>query len=567
MPSRALVPDAPTRWRLASWAIALVVIAPISAGILGVALPAFGYMPAVGADVPGLGVFARLLGEPGLMRSALVSAGSGLAATALSLTLTAALLASAWGTPALRLAERLLAPILSVPHAAAALGIVFLFAPSGFLLRLVSPWPSGFDAPPDIALLKDPYGLALTAALVVKETPFLFLMALAALGQVRAGERVAVARTLGYGRLAAVLHGVWPLVYPQLRLPVLAVLAFSVSVVDMALILGPTRPPTLGVRILDWLQSADLSAWSLGSAAALLMVALVAGLILLWLALEAAVAPLMRALRTSGRRWRGADPAGAVVLTLALCAALAMFAGFGGLVMQSFAGYWPFPDVLPRTWSLDAYMGHGGQTATILGATLLIALVATALSLPCAVALLEAERRGARIALLIYAPLIVPQVAFLFGLNVLAIAAGLTPGVLVVALAHTLFTLPYVLIALSGPWQALDPRYEAVAAGVGAGPLRRLLAVRLPMLARPLCVAAALSVAVSVGLYLPTQMLGGGRIATVTTEAVTAAAAGDRRMTGLFATLQLLLPFIAFSLARGGPVLAQRLRFRPGVHR
>jgi ABC-type uncharacterized transport system, permease component len=41
-----------------------------------------------------------------------------------------------------------------------------------------------------------------------------------------------------------------PILYGQLRLPIYAVLAFSLSVVDMALILGPTTPPTLATLLL-----------------------------------------------------------------------------------------------------------------------------------------------------------------------------------------------------------------------------------------------------------------------------------------------------------------------------
>jgi putative thiamine transport system permease protein len=66
-----------------------------------------------------------------------------------------------------------------------------------------------------------------------------------------------------------------------------------------------------------------------------------------------------------------------------------------------------------------------------------------------------------------------------------------------------------------------------------------------------------------VGLYLPTQMIGGGRVETVTTEAVAAAAGGDRRLIGLLACLQLLLPFVAFTLARVVP--AALFRHRRGM--
>jgi putative thiamine transport system permease protein len=237
-----------------------------------------------------------------------------------------------------------------------------------------------------------------------------------------------------------------------------------------------------------------------------------------------------------------------------------MFAGFGGLVLQSVAGYWPFPRTLPETFTASAWTERLPAAAGTLSATLVVAAGATVLSLPLAVLLLEAHRRGVRVKALVYLPLVVPQVAFLFGLSVLAIASGLIPGMVAVTLAHTLFTLPYVLIALSGPWAALDPRYERVAASLGAGPWRRFAMVRLPMMAGPLCVAAALSLAVSVGLYLPTQMIGGGRVETVTTEAVAAAAGGDRRLIGLLACLQLLLPLLAFSMARAVPSVLFRHR-------
>jgi putative thiamine transport system permease protein len=55
-------------------------------------------------------------------------------------------------------------------------------------------------------------------------------------------------------------------------------------------------------------------------------------------------------------------------------------------------------------------------------------------------------------------------------------------------------------------------------------------------------------------------MIGGGRVETVTTEAVAAASGGDRRLVGLFACLQLVLPFVAFALARAVPAAIFRNR-------
>ena len=131
---------------------------------------------------------------------------------------------------------------------------------------------------------------------------------------------------------------------------------------------------------------------------------------------------------------------------------------------------------------------------------------------------------------------------------------------LAVIWAQMLFVFPYVMIALSDPWRALDPHHLRAAAALGAGPWRRLVAVKLPMLVRPLMVAAAIGFAVSVAQYLPTLFMGAGRIATLTTEAVTLASGSDRRVVGVYAVLQAGLPFLAYGAALLVPAIVYRNR-------
>ena len=175
-------------------------LAPIAAGLIGTWLPAFGYLPALGGESFGLAPWRGLLASPGLATSLRLTLTSGFLATAVSLALVIGFVAGCHGTRLFARLRRGLAPLLAVPHVAVAIGVGFLIAPSGWALRLVSPWATGWQTPPDVALVQDPYGLALTFALVVKEVPFLLLMTLAALDQTRAAERLAVARSLGYGR-------------------------------------------------------------------------------------------------------------------------------------------------------------------------------------------------------------------------------------------------------------------------------------------------------------------------------------------------------------------------------
>jgi putative thiamine transport system permease protein len=165
---------------------------------------------------------------------------------------------------------------------------------------------------------------------------------------------------------------------------------------------------------------------------------------------------------------------------------------------------------------------------------------------------------GAEAAL--FLPLLVPQAAFLYGLGVVALRWGGAGGMALVAAGHAVFVLPYVFLALAGPWRGLDPGLMRAAAALGAGPVRRLVAVRLPALAGPLATAAAIGFSVSVALYLPTLFLGGGRVATLTTEAVTLAAGADRRIAAAHAATQAALPLAAFGLALALPAVVWRNR-------
>jgi putative thiamine transport system permease protein len=93
---------------------------------------------------------------------------------------------------------------------------------------------------------------------------------------------------------------------------------------------------------------------------------------------------------------------------------------------------------------------------------------------------------------------------------------------------------------------------------MGTPPARIFWHLRLPMLLAPMLTALAVGVAVSVGQYLPTLMLGGGRVETLTTEAVALSSGGNRRLIGATALLQMALPALGFALA----LIVPRLIFR-----
>jgi putative thiamine transport system permease protein len=540
-------------------------LGPVIAGLIGLLLPAFGYFPALGSGAFSLSPWLDLMAAPGLGTALWLTVFTGFAAAVITFTLAVALVAAWHGTKTFARLRRWLAPLLAVPHAAFAIGFAFLAAPSGWIARLISPWLTGWDVPPDVASVQDPYGIALVVALVCKEVFFLLLMILAALGQIPADKLLASARTMGYGPVCAWIKAVLPLVYRQIRLPVYAVLAYSLSVVDMALVLGPTNPPTLAVLILRWFQSPDFDSRFQAAAGATLLLLCIAGSIGVWWMIERIVAGMAAPWIAGGGR-RLADRfikgLSASVMTVVLAATVGAVLV---LMFWSATDIWRFPAALPQEFSLAAWSAAWPRLADALWTTLVVAVIATLIALVVVVGCLENERRHGisptqRSLTLLYMPLLVPQISFLFGLQIVFVFLNLDGTYAAVIWCHLVFVLPYMFLVLSDPYRALDPRYARTAATLGASPRRIFWRVQLPLLVRAVLTATAVGFAVSVSQYLATLFPGVGRLPTVTTEAMVLASGGDRRLTAVYGFVQMLLPLAVFALAIAIPAGLSRNR-------
>lgn len=540
-------------------------LGPVGAGLIGTMLPAFGYLPTLGGNYLTFAPWQNLFAYSGLGKALSLTVVTGIGSTVLAFALTILVFAFGHGTVLFNRAKRAMTPLLAVPHLAMAVGLAFLLAPSGWITRLISPWPSGFETPPDIALVQGPLGIALIIGLIIKEMPFLLLMTFAALGQIRADDQLRMARSLGYGPVQAWIKVILPLVYPMIRLPLYAVLAFSLSVVDMAMVLGPTTPPTLGPLVLRWFNDPDLAMRFQAAAGAILQLLIVLGAIGLWRSMEIILGYGLRPWLTGGGRggdgrlarrvgWAGLS----VVFFLAAGSILS-------LVVWSIAGRWRFPDALPTTFSLRTWSAQSDTLIEPVTTTLIVGLASTLIALVLVIGCLEHEsqrhrRPGVGALTLIYLPLLLPQIGFLFGVQVVLVWARLDGGWIGLIWSHLLFVLPYVFLALGDSYRALDPRYSRIALMLGSSPWKVLVKIKLVMLLRPLLIAAAVGFAVSVAQFLPTQFIGAGRLSTLTTEAMSLAAGGNRRIVGMFAATLAALPLLGFALATIIP--AWRFRHR-----
>ena len=522
-----------------------------------IATPVLGTMGSAIAAALDLQAWRAMRDDPQLPRALAMTLCTGLAATAISIALTAWLLSRSFPGPLWTRTVKALPAMLAVPHATFAIGLAFLIAPSGWLLRAISPWATGFDSPPPWATTQDPWGLGLIAVLVAKEVPFLLWAAATQLQRadtaLRWARELDVARSMGYAPRTAWWRVLWPQLWPRLAGPMLAVLAYSLTVVDMALVIGPTSPPTLAVLAWEWLLDADATINAQGAAAAWLLagvVALLAGG--LW-ALRGRLR--RRGWWVSGKRGRGSAgkrfkmpriASSYPMLTLAtlyLAVTLALAVG-------SVSGVWPFPRLWPESLSLQGWQSVFASAST-LWTTAALAAISSVTALLWAVAWLECAPPAwdAHLRRLIYLPLVLPSVLWVVGLHRLCLAWGIDarwPGLWLV---HSLAAAPYVLIALSPAYLGFDARYRQIAASLQKSRVTFLMRVKWPLLKASLWGALAVGFAVSVAQYLPTLFVGAGRFATVTTEAVTLASGAQRSLTAAYAWLQWMLLALVFGVA------------------
>ena len=225
------------------------------------------------------------------------------------------------------------------------------------------------------------------------------------------------------------------------------------------------------------------------------------------------------------------------------------------VVLWSFVAHWPFPELLPSGWSLKLWQRHWDRLGPPLWTTLMLALGSALIAVLLAMALLELGRdQSARLrkvlTLAAYAPLLIPQMVLLPGIQTWLVRWNMDGGWPAVMGCHLLFVFPYCYLGLVDSWYSYDRRYSQVGRLLCGSRLKTALCVKLPLLLPPLLASLLLGASVSAALYLPTLMAGAGRFATLTTEAVALSAGGNRSLLALYALVQILPPLAIMLAAR-----------------
>lgn len=532
------------------WLFPAILLLPLLAGVFGTFLSSFNlFFFQKNLDI--LESWTRLWEHPSTWPALWLSLRTAVIATLLSL-LGSGMILSMWQANFLRhwLGRWLILPI-ALPHATAAIILILLLAPSGWLWRLFA---TSNSLPPEFPFPHDTAGWALVFGLVSKELPFLLLIQLNVCRQLPEATRVKTAQLLGQPPWLGWWLTVFPSLYQQIRLPLWAVLAFSFSVIDMALILGPTAPPTFSVLILQWSTDPMLEQQALAAAGSLLQGIVLLILLLCWWVVEQVIRVLPQIPTRMWSLHKIGFLLNQIAWSLIVSGMVLLCGGMTCLLLWSFARRWPFPAGLPTEWTLLTWERNSAELIPLLTTTAGLGVAAAAIGLLLVMIWLYFQHspncdRSLVEESWVYLPLILPQLTFLFGIQILANFLRLEGTALLVLWMHLVYVLPYTLLLLAGSWRTNQLRFRRVGQILGQSAWRILWSVQLPMLRPLILLTMAIGFSVSLAQYLPTTVAGAGRWSTLTTEAVSLASGQDRRLLSLLGIWQSFLPALALSLA------------------
>ncbi|MBL4630858.1 MAG: ABC transporter permease [Paraglaciecola sp.] len=448
--------------------------------------------------------------------------------------------------------EKYLAPLLSLPHLAIALGLVFLFS-DGSLFFSHSGLPRK--------------GLStLIIAIIIKEVPF-FLLIFSAIGrQLPIKYWLLQGNALGYQNYRCWWFLVFPALLKQSRLALLAATAYTLSVIDISLLIGPNIPELFAVSVYRWQTSFAPGDQALAFWANALLLVLLAVAVLILYAHEKLAHAGCKALATQGSRFHiGAiNPVfKAWIPMLGLLTALIVLVfALWSLGFNWHTEHFAFTQIsshLNFQLSTQLWQDEWLFFALPLQNSLLIGLLAGLLGVAFALLALELQRQKGK-----YWPdyywllaIILPQLSMVLGWQVMHIwsQGGYHSGWII--LSHLPFTFAYAYLVLKGPFQNIESRYELLAASFAYSPWQCWWQVRFRLLLPAILTAFAIAFSVSIAQYLPTLMIGAGRVTTITTEAVAIGTGSQQDLIALYVLLQSALPFMAFFVAA---LLARKFR-------
>lgn len=438
--------------------------------------------------------------------------------------------------------EKVLSFFLSVPHLAYMIGVLFLISSTGFFARIFSLENfSGLD--------HDPLALSLAIALGFKESLFLLFVLLPKLYNEKLKKENIVSLTFGHNAFTSWQYVLWPQMIKSLRYSSWIVLAYSVSVVDLSMAIGPTNPPPFSVVLWEFFQNPGEISQAKSLLGSFVMIFQLIFLIILWESLLKINFFIIKKIflyknKKINLQW---NPPTLFIFWFYITL---LFLPFFILLLWSFGENWVYPNIFPASLTVKNIILSFVEIKEHLWTTGLLAFFSSLISVVLCLIWLEWDRLpylGFADVLILLVP-IFPMLPLLFGLQIYLKKMIFLNPFMSVLYVHIFFNFPFVFLILKNYFFDFDKRYKFISASLGKSSYDFFIKIRLPLLKKGIFTAFSIGFAVSIAQYLSTVMIGAGRVETMTTDMIVAVAGEKRKGMAIFGLLQMLLPLIFFLL-------------------
>ena len=227
------------------------------------------------------------------------------------------------------------------------------------------------------------------------------------------------------------------------------------------------------------------------------------------------------------------------------------------VVLWSVTERWPWPLLLPESWSLRTVkelLFGSAKLPEILFSSITLALTVAVLGTTIGVLTARATELytfpGRKLVhLTSFLPLLVPGTVFAMGIQITLIRLGLTDTISGVILIHLIVAVPYCITIMTDVTRAVGNRLEEQAMVLGAGPFQAFFLVTLPSLLPGILSSMSMGFILSYSQYFTTLMVGGGRVKTIALVLVPYIQSGDRALSSVYSVAfvgSALLVFFVF---------------------
>ncbi len=224
------------------------------------------------------------------------------------------------------------------------------------------------------------------------------------------------------------------------------------------------------------------------------------------------------------------------------------------LVLTSVAPGWRFPEIWPTEFSLQGldYLLDNLYTILIaLGSSCVFSLLTVLTTLgmclaPAAVFARSVFPGKTLLEALLLTPALVPAMTFAMGLHFLFIKSSLADTLPGVVLILSMFSYPYMFRALVAGFQNMGQDYGICARNLGAGNLRIMLSVELPLLLPAIIAGGSVVFLVAFSEYFLVFLIGGGSVPSFTGTLVPLLSSSNRALASILTLVFLFVPVCLF---------------------